>query len=123
EMSDLQNRIMELIEHRENPESSEVLATKLKDLLSNNNYWKYFKGKFVEVHPVFATQLSEMFPSLSDSDIAYCCMLKLQLSTKEIASLMGISSDQVESKTATLRRKIGMGDDILGFEKLIDHLE
>lgn len=123
EMSDLQNRIMELIEHRENPESSEVLATKLKDLLSNNNYWKYFKGKFVEVHPVFATQLSEMFPSLSDSDVAYCCMLKLQLSTKEIASLMGISSDQVESKTATLRRKIGMGDDILGFEKLIDHLE
>ncbi|SRX76257.1 tetratricopeptide repeat protein [Aequorivita antarctica] len=123
EMSDLQNRIMELIAHRENPESSEALATKLKDLLSNNNYWKYFKGKFVEVHPVFASQLSEMFPSLSDSDVAYCCMLKLQLSTKEIASLMGISSDQVESKTATLRRKIGMGDDILGFEKLIDHLE
>jgi DNA-binding CsgD family transcriptional regulator len=50
-------------------------------------------------------------------------MLKLQLSTKEIASLMGISNDQVDSKTATLRRKIGMGDDILGFEKLIDHLE
>src|SRR5690606_20494228 len=123
EMSDLQNRIVELIAHRENPESSQVMATKLEELLGQNNYWKYFKGKFVEVHPVFASQLSEMFPSLSENDVAFCCMLKLQLSTAEIASLMGISNDQVDSKTATLRRKIGMGDDILGFEKLIDHLE
>lgn len=123
EMSNLQNKIIELIEQRENPESSQALATKLKDLLGKNNYWKYFKGKFVEVHPIFASQLSEMFPSLSDTDVAFCCMLKLQLSSKEIAALMGISDDQVESKTATIRRKIGMGDDILGFEKLIDHLE
>lgn len=123
EMSDLQNRLMELLDHRENPDSSQVLAKKIKDILGQNNYWKYFKGKFVEVHPAFALKLSEMFPNLSDNDIAFCCMLKLQLSTKEIASLMGISNDQVDSKTATLRRKIGMGDDILGFEKLIDHLE
>ena len=123
EMSDLQNRIMELIDQRENQEDSMVLAAKLKDLLGKNNYWKYFKGKFVEVHPIFASQLSEMFPCLSDTEVAFCCMLKLQLSSKEIAALMGISNDQVDSKTATLRRKIGMGDDILGFEKLIDHLE
>jgi DNA-binding NarL/FixJ family response regulator len=75
------------------------------------------------VHPVFALQLAEMFPNLSENDVAFCCMLKLQLSEKEIAALMGISTDQVEVKKATLRRKIGMGDDILGFEKLIDHLE
>lgn len=123
EMSDLQNRIMELIERRENPEDSEILAAKLTELLSKNNYWKYFKGKFVEVHPVFASHFYEMFPTLSDSEVAFCCMLKLQLSTKEIASLMGVSEDQVESKTVGIRRKIGMGDDILGFEKLIDHLE
>ncbi|MCG2420351.1 tetratricopeptide repeat protein [Aequorivita sp. F47161] len=123
EMSDLQNRILELLEHRENPESSQVLAEKLNELLSQNNYWKYFKGKFVEVHPAFAKQLSEMFPNLSDNEIAFCCMLKLQLSTKEIASLMGLSKEQVTSKKAALRRKMGLEDDILGFEKLIEHLE
>ena len=123
DMSDLQNRIIELIDHRENPESSKVLATKLKALLGQNNYWKYFKGKFVEVHPVFALQLSEMFPILTDSDVAFCCMLKLQLSSQEIGPLMGISAEKVESKKADLRRKMGMGDDILGFEKLMEHLE
>jgi tetratricopeptide (TPR) repeat protein len=123
EMSNLQNQIIELIENRDNLESSTVLAEKLKNLLGQNNYWKYFKGKFIEVHPVFALQLAEMFPNLSENDVAFCCMLKLQLSEKEIAALMGISTDQVEVKKATLRRKIGMGDDILGFEKLIDHLE
>jgi tetratricopeptide (TPR) repeat protein len=123
EMSDLQNRIIEILDNRENPESSQVLAIKLKDLLGQNNYWKYFKGKFVEVHPIFASQLSQMFPNLSESEIAFCCMLKLQLSTQEIASLMGISPELVESKTANLRRKIGMEDNIFAFEKMIDHLE
>ncbi|HNP68617.1 MAG TPA: tetratricopeptide repeat protein [Aequorivita sp.] len=123
EMSNLQNQIIELIENRDNPESSTVLAKKLKNLLGQNNYWKYFKGKFIEVHPAFAHQLSEMFPNLSENDVAFCCMLKLHLSDKEIAALMGISTDQVEAKKTMLRRKIGMGDDILGFEKLIDHLE
>lgn len=123
EMSDLQNRIIELINNRENPESSEKLAAKLIKLLSQNNYWKYFKGKFVEVHPVFASQLPEMFPNLSENDVAFCCMLKLQLSTKEIGSLMGISNEMVESKKATLRRKMGLENDILAFDKLIDHLE
>ena len=123
EMSNLQNQIIELIENRDNLESSTVLAEKLKNLLGQNNYWKYFKGKFIEVHPAFAHQLAEMFPNLSENDVAFCCMLKLQLSDKEIAALMGISIDQVETKKTMLRRKIGMGDDILGFEKLIDHLE
>lgn len=123
EMSNLQNKIIELIDTRDNPESSTALAKELKNLLGQNNYWKYFKGKFIEVHPVFALQLAEMFPNLSENDVAFCCMLKLQLSEKEIAALMGISTNQVEVKKTTLRRKIGMGDDILGFEKLIDHLE
>lgn len=123
EMSNLQNRIIEVIDHRENPETSLMLATKLKDLLGQNNYWKYFKSKFIEVHPAFAMQLPEMFPNLSDNDVAFCCMLKLQLSTQEIASLMGITKEQVESKKSTLRRKMGLEHDILAFEKLIDHLE
>ncbi len=123
EISNLKSRIIELIDLRENPEQSDAFAAELKDLLGNYNYWKYFKGKFVEVHPAFALLLKEMFPNLSDNDIAFCCMLKLQLSTKEIGPLMGISAEQVESKKASLRRKMGMEDDILGFEKLIDHLE
>ncbi|AFL80256.1 hypothetical protein Aeqsu_0749 [Aequorivita sublithincola DSM 14238] len=122
-MADLQNRILELIDNRENPEDSQVLAANLKDLLGQNNYWKYFKGKFVEVHPAFALQIAEMFPSLSDNDVAFCCMIKLQLSNQEIAPLMGITAEEVESKKAAIRRKIGLGDDILAFDKLIDHLE
>jgi tetratricopeptide (TPR) repeat protein len=123
EMSDLQNKILELIEQRENPECSQLLAKRIKTVLGQNNYWKYFKGKFVEVYPDFASQLQEMFPSFSEGDVAFCCMLKLQLSTQEIASLMGITQEQVESKKANLRRRMGLENDILAFEKLIDHLD
>src|SRR5690606_15649991 len=50
EMSDLQNRLGDIIDRRENPEQSEPLAQALKEVLGRNNYWKYFKSKFVEVH-------------------------------------------------------------------------
>ncbi len=123
EVSNLKSKIMELIDNRENPKESEALSVALKNLLGNHNYWKHFKNKFVEVHPVFASMLIEMFPQLSDNDIAFCCMLKLQLSSQEIAPLMGITTESVDFKKIEIRRKIGMEHDILGFEKLIDHLE
>ncbi|MAP81039.1 MAG: hypothetical protein CL526_08115 [Aequorivita sp.] len=123
DISEVQKKAMELIENRENPESSQVLAEKLTYLLSRRNYWKYFKGKFVDVHPVFAKQLAEMFPNLSESDIAFSCMLKLQLSNEEIAALMGISAEKVTTMTNALRRKMGLGDDIVRFENIIHNLE
>ena len=122
-MSDLQNRLGDIIDGRENPVQSEPLGQALKEVLGRNNYWKYFKSKFVEVHPAFASMLTEMFPNLSENDIAFCCMLKLQLSSKEIGSLMGIDAHEVEFKKAGLRRKMGLENDLLAFEKLIDHLE
>ncbi len=123
EMADLQNKLMEEINRWETDGNFKELAENLKSLLNKKNYWKYFKVKFIEVHPHFASLLSEMFPSLSENDIAFCCMLKLQVSVPEIASLMGKSEDEIESKITLLKRKMGLGNDPLAFHHLITHME
>ncbi|MBT0606710.1 tetratricopeptide repeat protein [Aequorivita echinoideorum] len=119
EMANVQNKIIELVEARENPEASKKLASDIAAILKKHNYWKYFKNKFIEVHPDFASVLTEMFPTLSENDIAFCCMLRLQLSLKEIAALMGTSEHEIISKKEFIRSKMGLQHDEEAFEKLI----
>lgn len=122
-MADLQKKLLDEIDICESPEQYIETSNNLRALLNKNNYWKYFKSKFVEVHPHFAIVLKEMFPNLSENEIAFCCMLKLHLTTSEIASLMGKSNDEIEMKISGLKRKMGLGEDELAFHQLITHME
>jgi uncharacterized membrane-anchored protein YhcB (DUF1043 family) len=122
-MADLQKKLIDEIDRCKSPEDFIKTTTNLKNLLNKNNYWKYFKGKFVEVHPYFASLLKEMFPNLSENDIAFCCMLKLNVSVSEIASLMGKSEEEIKSAIDTLKRKMGLADNELAFHQLIAHME
>jgi len=122
EMADLQNQLLDLLEQRPNKEDSNELAAQLATVINQKNYWKHFKTKFVEVHPDFGKNLAALFPMLSDNDIAFCSLLKLQLTNKEIASLMGISHQSVISKKYRIKRKMDITDDDVSFESMIREL-
>ena len=54
------------------------------------------------------TKLAEQYPALTRNDIRLCSYLKLNMSSKEIASLMHLSERSVESNRYRLRKKLGM---------------
>lgn len=122
EVSDIQNQIRDLLEKSTEKEISGELAAKILVIINQRNYWKHFKMKFIEVHPDFSNTLVQMFPDLSENDIAFCSMLKLQLSNKEIASLMGISHQSVISKKYRIKKKMNLQDSNETFEDLIRDL-
>ena len=122
EMADMQNQLQALLENRQTKEGSSELASQLSTVINQKNYWKHFKTKFVEVHPEFGHKLSALFPMLSNNDIAFCSLLKLQLTNKEIASLMGISHQSVISKKYRIKRKMNIQEDDISFEKMIREL-
>lgn len=53
-------------------------------------------------------KLIDRYPSLTRNDIRLCSYLKLNMSSKEIASLMNLSERSVESNRYRLRKKLGM---------------
>ena len=57
------------------------------------------------------------FPKLTRGDRKLCALLKLNLSSKEIARLMGISVESVHTTRYRLRKKLGLekGDDLIDF--------
>jgi DNA-binding CsgD family transcriptional regulator len=73
--------------------------------------WEEFKLYFERVHQDFFGRLKEQYPSLSANELRLCALLKLNLSVKEMASLMGISPESVKMARHRLRKKLGLTSD------------
>ncbi len=68
--------------------------------------WNSFEEHFNDVHKDFLKRLKETYPQLSLTYLRLCTYLKLDLSTKEIASLMNISPRGVEKSRSRLRKQL-----------------
>ncbi len=91
--------------------------SKLKQLsviFKNNskNNWNEFKTHFEQINDGFFIRLKTEYPSLSPSELKLCSFLKLNLSSKDIALLMGISYDSVKMGRYRIRKKLSLSRDI-----------
>lgn len=92
-----------------NPTSSSILQlqNQLKTELSPNS-WKEFEIQFNEVHPGFQNQLLKRFPGLSPSERRLCSFLRLDMNTREIASLTGQTFKSIEVARTRIRKKMNL---------------
>ncbi len=70
--------------------------------------WEQFEYHFDQVHGGFLNQIRSHFPDLSPNEQKLCAFLRLNLSTKEIANLLGISLRGVEVARYRLRKKLDL---------------
>ena len=94
------------------------MASKLNPLkkVVESNYqidkeWDDFKLRFEEVHSGFFEQLKATFPELSNSDLRLCALLRLNMTMKEAAKILGISVDSVKTSRYRLRKKLNLETD------------
>lgn len=73
---------------RETQSAIDFIAKRLKRDTSTN-IWNEFELRFKEVHESFYKNLCEKHPDLTPRDKRLCALLKLNLTTKEIAQVMG----------------------------------
>ena len=87
------------------------LYQKMNSLLSNMDTeedWKMFLIKFEQKHNGFFKHLKSMHPELTNNDLRLCACLKLNLETKDIASLMNLSVRAIENNRYRLRKKLNL---------------
>jgi len=90
----------------------------LQHLIRQKDYWKEFEVRFKNANPDFENKLTTAYPILTKNDIQFCSLLKLNLSYKEIASLLQISYESAVTKRYRIKKKLGIVDDA-DFDKLI----
>ncbi|WP_417291374.1 triple tyrosine motif-containing protein [Corallibacter sp.] len=76
--------------------------------LNNTDDWKFFEEAFNNADKDFLKKVKAKHPSLTPNDLKLCAYLRLNLSSKEIAPLLNISSKSVEVKRYRLRKKMNL---------------
>ncbi|MEP7233680.1 MAG: tetratricopeptide repeat protein [Ignavibacteriota bacterium] len=75
-------------------------------LRTNNSDWKNFEAQFDTTNAGFTSELSKTYPSLSPKELRVCVLMKLNLSTKDIANTLAISQRTVEVHRLRIRKKM-----------------
>ncbi|MBD0260870.1 MAG: hypothetical protein ICV83_34555, partial [Cytophagales bacterium] len=70
--------------------------------------WEEFKLHFEEVHKDFYRLLKAHHPDLTTHELKLCTLIKLTMSLKESANLMGISPESVKKARHRLRKKLNL---------------
>lgn len=118
--TDIKERIRQIRQYITNPKAKEEVSRLMRMMDMNEHvedHWENIMLHFNEVHGDLLSRLRKTFPELSSKDLKLCTYLRMNLSTKEIASLMNVSTRGVEASRYRLRKKLGLdsGDDLVEF--------
>lgn len=95
---------------KQNNKTLAPLFNKVENLLNenmnNDEDWKMFLINFEQKHTNFFKKLKEIYPQLTANDLKLCACLRLNLDSKDIASLMNVSVRAVENSRSRLRKKL-----------------
>jgi DNA-binding NarL/FixJ family response regulator len=102
----LRNELRKLQEISPNVTRTRNILDRSGEQLDSKNDWKLFETKFNELNEDFFERLSKEFPKLTTKDRKLCAYIKIGLTSKEIAPLLGITKRSVELQRYRLRKKL-----------------
>lgn len=70
--------------------------------------WVDFRKNFERTYPGFLSRLEDNYPTLSQAEYRYILLAKMNMSTKEMASVLGVTAGSVRTTKSRLMRKIGL---------------
>ena len=91
----------------ENQSSLQTLIYDIQHSI-NKEVWKEFELRFQKVHTKFYENLNQKFPDLSPNEKKLCAFLRLNMSTKEIASILHKNEKSVAVARSRLRKKLNL---------------
>lgn len=71
----------------------------------NSNAWDDFISRFQDINPFFVQFLAKNFPDLTPTEIKICSLTRTGLNSKDIASILKLSSRSIENHKYNIRRK------------------
>jgi DNA-binding CsgD family transcriptional regulator len=105
--SNIQNQILT---GKINRSEGNELVKMIGKNLSDEDEWTLFQYNFDLIHQNFFRKLKERYSTLTPTDLKLCALLRLNYSSKEIASMLNISTRGVEAARYRLRKKLNLAE-------------
>ena len=102
----------ELSKLEDNQKGLKKIVNLFKKNLKSSDDWDFFERAFNNADKDFFKKIKVKHPTLTTDDLRLCAYLRLNLSSKEIAPLLGISPKSVEIKRYRLRKKMDLTPEV-----------
>jgi len=113
--NDLVNEVEEEINKLSSGKMTSIDISGLKHIVEKNKNpeeeWKIFETKFNRTYDNYLVRLNSQYDNLTPSDLKLAAYIRMNFSSKEIASLLNISTKSVEMARYRLRRKLDLKHD------------
>ncbi len=73
--------------------------------------WNQFRILFEQVYPGFLSRLKVKLPDLTPGEIRLVSLTKLNIGTKQMAGILGVSDDTIRKTRYRLRKKLGLAEE------------
>jgi tetratricopeptide (TPR) repeat protein len=113
--STLQTMVKE--DKRDQKKQMQQIILQINERFNHEQYWKEFTAAFEQVHQRFFDNIKQYSTELTSADMRLITLLKINLNTTDIATLLGISTDSLRVSRYRLRKKlhIPQGDSLTAF--------
>ncbi len=118
----VKDKLSEVVKLVKDPTAKKQIGALIRVIENDENFestWQSLERQFDRVHINFTQRLKETYPLLTPNDIKLCTYLKMNLTSKEIASLTNISVRGVEISRYRLRKKLNLD----GNENLVEYIQ
>lgn len=105
---DLKSQLKDLKTESGNTRQYQNIINNINLDINNDGNWEQFRTYFEEVHKDFNATVMKKFPEVSANDLRLMALLKMNLSSKEIASILNISPEGVKKARYRLRKKLNL---------------
>ncbi|WP_417363500.1 ligand-binding sensor domain-containing protein [Galbibacter sp.] len=119
-LNTIKEKLKEEIKQKEiSKKSISTLINHINDSFMFDKEWDHFYSLFNEIHPAFINNLKVRYPNLSERDIKLCALILMKFTSKDIATLFGISVSSVKIARHRLKKKLKLES----HEKVLDKLK
>lgn len=87
------------------------IQTVINEGMNDERDWNLFENSFNEAHENFFKKLKAKHTDLSPNDLKLCAYLRMNMSSKELASILNITLRGVEIRRYRLRKKLNLEHD------------
>lgn len=95
-------------DRRDQKKQLKQLQSQINQNFNHDQHWDEFRGIFEQVHQSFFDKLREYCESLTANDLRLVALLKMNLGSGDIATLLGISMDSLRVVRYRLRKKLNL---------------
>lgn len=118
-LEELRGTLNEIVndDKRDQKKQLKQLIQKISINFTQDNYWDDFRAIFDQVHHTFFANLKQYSDSLTPAELKLVALLRMNLSSLDIATMLGISQDSLRVARYRLRKKLGLpeGESLTAF--------